>query len=339
MGDNEDAAVLSFPQGKALIQTVDFFTPVVNDPFRFGQIAAANALSDVYAMGGEPFSAMNIVCFPATCMPLDVLKEVLRGGLSKIREAGAAMAGGHSVEDAEIKYGLAVSGFVDPGRFASNRGLRPGDRLLLTKPVGTGVLATAVKANAPGSGQLEETIWRVASRLNAAPGQAIRTFALEAATDITGFGLGGHALEMSQASGWAVELTSEAVPLLPEALDLARQGYLPAGSHSNRRFLLFQGLGFTWGPFLACRSHLRCADLGRHVARGAGTSLRPGRELPAQSRRHGCHGRQGARRALFHGFFAYTLIGLEPAPVLDTVSEKCEKFTRGVAKVSIRPYF
>lgn len=236
MGDNEDAAVLSFPQGKALIQTVDFFTPVVNDPFRFGQIAAANALSDVYAMGGEPFAAMNIVCFPITCMPLDVLKEVLRGGLSQIRAAGAVMAGGHSVVDTEIKYGLAVSGFVDPKRFASNKGLEPGDRLLLTKPVGTGVLATAVKANVHNAGQLEEIIWRVASRLNAAPGQAVRAFGLKAATDITGFGLGGHALEMSQASGWAVELTSEAVPLLPEALDLARQGYLPAGSHSNRRF-------------------------------------------------------------------------------------------------------
>jgi selenide, water dikinase len=236
MGDNEDAAVLSFPPGKALIQTVDFFTPVVNDPFRFGQIAAANALSDVYAMGGNPFAAMNIVCFPAKCMPLDILKEVLRGGLSKILEAGAAIAGGHSVDDAEIKYGLAVSGVVDPNRFASNGGLKPGDRLLLTKPLGTGVLATAVKANVHNASQLEETIWQVASRLNVAPGAAIQTFGLMAATDVTGFGLGGHALEMSQASGWAIELTCAAVPLLPEALDLASKGYLPAGSHSNRRF-------------------------------------------------------------------------------------------------------
>jgi len=236
MRDNEDAAVLSFPPGKALIQTVDFFTPVVNDPFRFGQIAAANALSDVYAMGGEPFAAMNIVCFPAKCLPLDTLKEVLRGGLSKIREARASIAGGHSVEDAEIKYGLAVSGVVDPNRFASNRGLRPGDRLLLTKPLGTGVLATAVKANVQNASQLEETIWQVASRLNAAAGEAIQKFGLIAATDVTGFGLGGHALEMSQASGWAIELTAAAVPLLPEALDLASKGYLPGGSHSNRRF-------------------------------------------------------------------------------------------------------
>ncbi len=235
-GDNEDAAVLTFPQGKALIQTVDFFTPVVNDPFRFGQIAAANALSDVYAMGGEPFSAMNIVCFPAKGMPLGILKEVLRGGLSKILEAGAAMAGGHSVEDAEIKYGLSVSGFVEPGRFASNRGLAPGDALVLTKPLGTGVLATAVKANAPGASLLEETVWRIASRLNAVPGALIREFGLRAATDVTGFGLGGHALEMSQASRLAIEIEARAVPLIPEAPNLVRQGYVPGGSHANRRY-------------------------------------------------------------------------------------------------------
>jgi selenide,water dikinase len=235
-GDNEDAAVLSFPQGKALIQTVDFFTPVVNDPFRFGQIAAANALSDVYAMGGEPFSAMNIVCFPAKGMPLSILKEVLRGGLTKIVEAGAAMAGGHSVEDAEIKYGLSVSGFVDPGRFASNRGLAPGDRLVLTKPLGTGVLATAVKGGAPKSQFLEETVWRVASRLNAAPGAVIREFGLKAATDITGFGLGGHALEMSQASKLAIEIEARVVPLIDEAPELVRLGYVPGGSRANRRY-------------------------------------------------------------------------------------------------------
>lgn len=235
-GDNEDAAILALPPGKNLIQTVDFFTPVVNDPFRFGQIAAANSLSDVYAMGGEPFAVMNIVCFPAKCMPLDVLKEVLRGGLSKIIEAGAAMAGGHSVEDAEIKYGLAVSGLIEPGCFASNRGLKPGDRLVLTKPLGLGVLATAVKADVPAAAALEEAIWRVAARLNAAPGAAIREFALKAATDITGFGLGGHVLEMSQASGWAVEINAGQIPLLEQAPNLARQGFIPGGSHANRRF-------------------------------------------------------------------------------------------------------
>jgi len=235
-GDNEDAAVLSFPVGKALVQTVDFFTPVVNDPYRFGQIAAANALSDVYAMGGQPYAAMNIVCFPSKCMSLAILRDILAGGLSKIREAGAVLAGGHSVEDPEMKYGLSVTGSVDPGRFASNRGLRPGDRLLLTKPLGTGVLATAVKAALPGFEELEEVIWRVASRLNAVAGAVIREFGLKAATDVTGFGLGGHALEMSKASGWTIEFEASAAPVLHEALDLARQGFVPAGSHANRRY-------------------------------------------------------------------------------------------------------
>lgn len=234
-GDNEDAAVLRFPPGKCLIQTVDFFTPVVNDPYRFGQIAAANSLSDVYAMGGEPYSVMNIVCFPARCMDLAILKEILRGGLSKIREAGALLAGGHSVDDQEVKYGLSVSGVVDPGAFASNRGLRPGDVLVLTKPVGTGILATAVKANVPGSQEYEQRLWEVASRLNAVPGEVIRRFGLKAATDITGFGLGGHALEMSKASGLAIELNVRDIPVLEAAAELAAQGFVPAGSHANRK--------------------------------------------------------------------------------------------------------
>jgi selenide,water dikinase len=227
---------LSLPPGKALVQTVDFFTPVVNDPFKFGQIAAANALSDVYAMGGEPYACMNVVCFPVKCMPLDVLRDVLRGGLSKIAEAGAAMAGGHSVEDAELKYGLSVTGLVEPEGFATNRGLRAGDVLILTKAVGTGVLATAVKRNLPGSERLEDVIWASAARLNAGPGAVIRRFGLRAATDITGFGLGGHALEMSKASGLAVAIEAGAVPLLPGALELARQGVLPGGSRANRQY-------------------------------------------------------------------------------------------------------
>lgn len=224
------------PPGKALVQTVDFFTPVVNDPFKFGQIAAANSLSDVYAMGGEPYAAMNVVCFPVKCMPLDILRDVLRGGLSKVAEAGAAMAGGHSVEDAELKYGLSVTGLVDPDGFATNRGLRAGDALILTKPVGTGILATAVKRNLPGSAALEDVIWAAASRLNAGPGAVIRRFGLKAATDVTGFGLGGHALEMSKASGLAVEIEAAAVPLLTGALELARQGVLPGGSRANRQY-------------------------------------------------------------------------------------------------------
>lgn len=235
-GDNEDAAVLSFPAGKALVQTVDFFTPVVNDPYHFGQIAAANSLSDVYAMGGVPYAAMNIVCFPRKALSLDVLKDILRGGLSKILEAGAVMAGGHSVEDAEVKYGLSVSGVVDPAAFAANRGLCPGDRLVLTKPIGTGVLATAIKGRAQGWEELEDAVWQVASRLNAVAGGLIRELGLKAATDITGFGLGGHALEMSKASGWAVEIDVAAVPLLPGTADMACKGFFPGGSRNNRAY-------------------------------------------------------------------------------------------------------
>ncbi len=237
-GDNEDAAIVSFPAGKALVQTVDFFTPVVNDPYRFGRIAAANSLSDVYAMGGEPWAAMNIVCFPAKKLPMDILTEILRGGADAVDEAGAVPGGGHSVEDDEIKYGLAVSGVVDPGRFASNRGVEPGDELILTKAIGTGVLATAVKGEMPGFQEAEELLFETCGRLNKAGGAVIRELGLTGATDITGFGLGGHLLELAGASGVRVELRVADVPLLPGALDLAAMGLLPAGSICNRNHYL-----------------------------------------------------------------------------------------------------
>jgi selenide,water dikinase len=232
----EDAAVVRFPAGRALVQTVDFFTPIVNDPYRFGQIAAANALSDVYAMGGEPLAAMNIVCFPAKTMPLEILQEILRGGYDKVLEAGAVPAGGHSVEGTEIKYGLAVSGTIDPDRVATNAGLRPGDHLVLTKALGTGVLATAVKGRWEGAEELERLVWETAGRLNAVGGAVIRELGLRGATDVTGFGLGGHLLEMCRASELDVELDVAAVPLLPQALELAGMGLVPAGSHANRHF-------------------------------------------------------------------------------------------------------
>ncbi|BDQ34388.1 selenide, water dikinase [Pseudodesulfovibrio portus] len=237
-GDNEDAAIVSFPAGKALVQTVDFFTPMVNDPYRFGRIAAANALSDVYAMGGEPWAAMNIVCFPAKKLPMEVLTEILRGGADAVAEAGAIPSGGHSVEDDEIKYGLSVSGLVDPGRFASNRGVEPGDELILTKPIGTGVLATAVKGEMPGFEEIEELIFRTCGRLNKAGGAVIRELGVTGATDITGFGLGGHLLELAGASGVRIELRMHDVPLLPGALDMASMGMLPAGSICNRNHYL-----------------------------------------------------------------------------------------------------
>jgi selenide,water dikinase len=235
MGNSEDAAVVRFPAGKALVQTVDFFTPIVNDPFRFGQIAAANSLSDVYAMGGEPYAVMNIVCFPSSSMDISVLREVLRGGLLKIQEAGAMLVGGHSVQDKELKYGLSVSGTVDPDRYATNAGLAPGDVLVLTKPIGSGVLATAVKAEWEGAGQDEEDLFTWAARLNSHAGAAIQSFGLRAATDITGFGLGGHLLEMATASNCTVRLDVSAVPVMGRARELAGMGLLPAGSHANRR--------------------------------------------------------------------------------------------------------
>lgn len=234
-GANEDAAVVAVPPGKALVQTVDFFTPVVNDPYKFGQIAAANALSDVYAMGGEPWCAMNLVCFPAKTVSTDILSEILRGGAEKVSEAGAALAGGHSVEDSEIKYGLSVTGLVDPDAFASNSFLKPGLVLLASKALGTGILATAVKGELPGSDQLELALYESASRLNKVPGEVIRRLKLRAATDITGFGLGGHLLEMLNASGVSARIHAESLSLLPKVMELAEQGFVPAGSHANRK--------------------------------------------------------------------------------------------------------
>jgi selenide, water dikinase len=219
-----------------LIQTLDFFTPIVNDPVLFGRIAAANSLSDVYAMGGVPYAAMNIVAFPIKTMGKDVLRRILRGGLEKIREAGAIMAGGHSVEDEVIKYGLSVSGYVDPGEFATNSGLRPGDVLILTKPLGTGVLATAIKAEWQGADLLEAELGRWAGRLNVRGAEAIRSFAIKGCTDVTGFGMGGHLLEMARASKVDVELWAEEVPILESALELAGMGMIPAGSFANKHF-------------------------------------------------------------------------------------------------------
>lgn len=234
--DNEDAAILTFPAGKAIVQTLDFFTPIVNDPYQFGQIAAANSLSDVYAMGGTPWCAMNIVCFPTKEMPKEMLREIIRGGYDTIVEAGAVLAGGHSVEDAEIKYGLSVTGYVEPGAHASNAGLQQGDLLVLTKPVGTGVLATAIKAEWEGSAQMEELLYRWSAHLNKAGGELIAHLGLKAATDVTGFGLGGHVLEMAQASKAVVELSADAVPVLDESLELAGMGLVPEGSHANRKY-------------------------------------------------------------------------------------------------------
>ncbi|MDL2267632.1 selenide, water dikinase SelD [Desulfovibrio sp. OttesenSCG-928-G15] len=233
---NEDAAIVLLPAGKALVQTLDFFTPIVNDPYAFGQVAAANALSDVYAMGGEPWCAMNIVCFPVQDMPVSVLERILAGGADKLEEARCALAGGHSINDPEVKYGLSVSGLVSPDSFATNTNLKPGQVLMLTKPLGTGLLSTAVKVGLDGADELEEALIKNAARLNAGGGRVIRELQLKAATDITGFGLGGHMLEMAEASQVDIHLQAESLPLLPRVLELAEMGLLPAGSHANKRY-------------------------------------------------------------------------------------------------------
>ncbi len=228
----DDAGVFRLSDDLALIQTVDFFTPIVNDPYLFGQIAAANALSDVWAMGGRPITALNICCFPVKEMDTGVFKQILAGGMDKVHEAGCALAGGHSVEDPELKYGLSVTGVVHPEKLVTNAGLKPGQVLVLTKPLGTGVIATALKAGLASPGALGASI-EVMTALNAPAGEAMAACGVSGATDITGFGLLGHALEMATASGVGLEIQAPAVPILAEARDMAAMGLVPVGSHAN----------------------------------------------------------------------------------------------------------
>lgn len=231
----DDAGVFRITPEIALIQTVDFFTPIVNDPYQYGQIAAANALSDVYAMGGRPLTAMNIACFPLQTTPAEVLKEILRGGLDKVHEAGALLVGGHSVEDPELKYGLAVTGIVHPDRILTKGGAKKGDLLVLTKPLGTGIIATALKGRL-ASAEAEAAAIRMMSELNRAAAEALEGLEVHAVTDITGFGLLGHGLEMAQASKVELTIFASRVPVLSWAREYASMGLVPAGSHANRRF-------------------------------------------------------------------------------------------------------
>ncbi len=232
---SDDAGVYRLNAEVALVQTVDFITPIVSDPYDFGRIAAANALSDVYAMGGRPLTAMNIVCFPAKDMDKLILREILRGGLEKVHEAGAVLVGGHSVEDPEIKYGLSVTGLVHPDRVLRNSGARPGDAFILTKPLGTGILATAIKAGLisdEARGQAVETM----ATLNRRAAEVMAVYPVSSCTDVTGFGLLGHALEIASASKVAITLLARDVPLLPQVPDAVRMGLVPAGSFANRNF-------------------------------------------------------------------------------------------------------
>jgi selenide,water dikinase len=231
----DDAGVYILTEEIALIQTLDFFTPIVNDPYTFGQIAAANALSDVYAMGGRPLTALNIVCYPAKTVPKEVLKAILAGGLDKIHEADALLVGGHSVDDTELKYGLSVTGVVHPQRVLTNAGARPGDRLILTKPLGTGIIATAIKGRV-ASPDAEAQAVAVMIALNRLAAECLEGFAVQAVTDITGFGLLGHALEMAVGSKVEMTLYATRVPMLGAAREYAAMGLVPAGTFANRNF-------------------------------------------------------------------------------------------------------
>lgn len=232
----DDAGVYKLNDEVALIQTVDFFTPMVDDPFLFGQIAAANALSDVYAMGGEPLTAMNIVGFPE-CMDVKVLQEILKGGLEKIEEAGACLVGGHTVDDNEPKYGLSVTGIIRPDQVVSNQGAREGDYLYLTKSLGTGIISTAVKGEMASEEVTAEAV-RSMVLLNKQARNAMMQVGVHAATDITGFGLLGHVMELAEGSGIGIQLWSDALPVLPGTAELAQMGLIPAGAYANRDYLV-----------------------------------------------------------------------------------------------------
>ncbi|MFH1465641.1 MAG: selenide, water dikinase SelD [Pseudomonadota bacterium] len=232
----DDAGVVRITPEIGLIHTVDFFPPLVDDPYSFGRIAAVNALSDVYAMGGEPLAGMNLVSFPLAQLGKAALKEILRGGLSALEEAGAVLAGGHTIEGNELLYGMAVTGKVHPDHIWRNGGARPGDALVLTKPLGTGLITTAAKAELCDPGHLAMAI-RWMATLNRRAADAARPLQPHAATDVTGFALAGHAAELAQASGVAVHLDARALPLLPGALDAAEAGLVPLGTAKNRASL------------------------------------------------------------------------------------------------------
>jgi selenide,water dikinase len=231
----DDAGVYRISDDLALVQTLDFFPPMVDDPFSFGRIAAANALSDVYAMGGTPKTAMNIVAFPAKTLDLSVLRAVIEGGLHALREAGVVLVGGHTIDDPELKYGLAVTGFIHPQRILTKRRLRAGDKLLLTKPLGTGIVCTAIKAGMAGQEITARVIGNMAT-LNRGAAEAMHSFNVSACTDITGFGFLGHLAEMVVDSGFGVRINAAALPYYPEALEWAAMGLLPAGAYHNRTF-------------------------------------------------------------------------------------------------------
>jgi len=231
----DDAGVYKVTDKIAIIQTVDFFTPIVDDPYWFGQIAAANALSDVYAMGGVPKTAMNLVAFPAKDMDISVLRRIIEGGIDKMREAGVVLVGGHTVEDPELKYGLSVTGFIHPDRVLTKKNLKVGDRLILTKALGTGIIATAIKGGL-ASKEITDKVTRAMANLNKDAAEVMTDYPVHACTDITGFGFLGHLAEMVDGSGCGVRIQAGSVPVYPEALEYASMGLVPAGAYRNRDF-------------------------------------------------------------------------------------------------------
>lgn len=233
---SDDAGVYRLTDSIALIQTLDYFTPIVDDPYMFGQIAAANALSDVYAMGGVPKTVMNIVGYPIKKLGADMLSDILRGAADKVKEAGAITVGGHSIDDQEPKFGLSVTGIVHPEKVWRNVGAMPGDVLVLTKPIGVGILTTGIKRNAVTQEQ-EQIVTDTMAMLNKTAAETLFDYHPHAVTDVTGFGLLGHGSEMARGSGVSFEFSFSQVPLLAGSLALARDGVVPGGSKSNHKWI------------------------------------------------------------------------------------------------------
>ena len=232
----DDAGVFRLRPDLAIVNTVDFFTPIVDDPYLFGQISAANSLSDVYAMGGEPKTCMNIVCFPKGKMDISILGEILKGGADKVKESGAVIIGGHSIIDEEIKYGMAVTGVIHPDKIFRNVGVQEGDVLILTKPLGTGIITTALKKGKAAKESVDEAV-RSMTTLNAAAAAVARKFAVHAVSDVTGFGIMGHAQEMASGSSVTLVIESAKLPLLKSAVRLAEKGYVTGGCKRNKDYL------------------------------------------------------------------------------------------------------
>jgi selenide, water dikinase len=232
----EDAGVYRLRDDLALIQTIDFFTPIVDDPFTFGKVAAANSLSDVYAMGGKPLTAMNVICFPVKTMDISILHDILLGGMAIMREAQVTLIGGHSVEDDELKYGLSVSGIIHPDKVVRNRGARPGDKLVLTKALGTGIVSTAIKGGEAPQELVARSIESMTTLNRTAAEIMTDTPGVHACTDITGFGFLGHACEMIEGADAGMLINITAVPVFPGVQELVREGYAPGGLYRNREF-------------------------------------------------------------------------------------------------------